>query len=75
MRNDCIKSREYCKPSGLDSEGLAFMVKKERNHVKKAASICGLDWNEEQEEIMNDLKEGNIQLSDEDSDGGELCDQ
>ncbi|CAD8200193.1 unnamed protein product [Paramecium octaurelia] len=61
---DLEKCKMYCKPKIFEMEGEAFLMKKERNHIVRQSSLTNLcDWNDDQQQNMEHLQNGDLQLS------------
>ena len=58
---DCIRSKDLCQPNRFEEEGLAYMNKKNSQHMERVSSACEILYaNDFQEELMNDLKSKKI---------------
>ncbi len=54
---DCIKSKELCQPNRFEEEGLAYMNKKNTQHMERVSSVTEILYaNDFQEELIRDLK-------------------
>ncbi|CAD8201589.1 unnamed protein product [Paramecium octaurelia] len=56
--------KQICKPQTYERDGEAMMLYKQKNHIQRQRSINNSDeWCEDEEEQMNQFKNGNLNLS------------
>ncbi|CAD8117925.1 unnamed protein product [Paramecium sonneborni] len=61
---DLNQIKEICKPQLFEQKGEALMLNKQKNHIQRQQSLNNsMEWNSDQEEQLDNLKKGNLQLS------------
>ncbi|CAK94086.1 unnamed protein product (macronuclear) [Paramecium tetraurelia] len=56
--------KQVCKPQTYERDGEAMMLHKQKNHIQRQRSINNSEeWCEDEEEQMNQFKNGNLNLS------------
>ncbi|CAD8192542.1 unnamed protein product [Paramecium octaurelia] len=61
---DLKQIKDICKPQLFEQKGEALMLNKQKNHVQRQQSLNNsMEWNSDQEEQIENYKNGNLRLS------------